>query len=187
MNGAMVHPEKTQEGDGPSTTVQVRQENRGSMKVFRCLVYQASGSQFSTGAILQVAGLGTKPRWLAPAHFLETGLRRQASFLVAACEKISGDTHALQNFLKSHMCQYFQANMSHYSAVVHVSLEVLHQAKHTAKNTLFRFPGGLHRCGCGFCFGSILVLFRLRVLLEGVRIFPLALNRRNPSTFAYAY
>jgi hypothetical protein len=41
-------------------------------------------------------GLGTKPRRLTPAQqFLETGLRRQASFFGAACEKISGATLGL--------------------------------------------------------------------------------------------
>jgi hypothetical protein len=67
----------------------------------------------STGGAMQ--GLETKPRRLAPAqHFPETGLRRRASFFVAACEKGSGATHALQSFLESHIYQHFQANKNHY-------------------------------------------------------------------------
>jgi hypothetical protein len=67
----------------------------------------------STGGAMP--DLGTKPRRLTPAQqFRETGLRRQASFFGAACEKISGATHALQIFLKSHSYQHFQANMPHF-------------------------------------------------------------------------
>jgi hypothetical protein len=76
----------------------------------RSVLYRSN----STGGAMP--GLGTKPRRLAPAQqFLETGLRRQASFFGAACEKVPSATHALQIFLKSHSYQHFQAIMPHYS------------------------------------------------------------------------
>jgi hypothetical protein len=66
-----------------------------------------------------MSGLGTKPRRLAPATFSRDGAAQAGlilwSGLFISREEISGGTHALQNFLKSHSYQNFQVHMGHYS------------------------------------------------------------------------